>query len=383
MDPAGILNLDEMRAAARRRLPRGVFEYVDRGAEDEVALAETRRALGAVKIVPSVLVDVSARHTAATLFGRPLGMPLVVAPTAVAGLLWHDGEVHLARAAAGARIPFCVSTQSVTAVERIAESGAELWFQLYVWRDRALTHGLVDRAWAAGAETLIVTVDTPIGPKREYNTRNGFGIPLTPSLRAGLDVATHPGWLWSVLGRYLRTDGMPTYAHYPPEFHTPVGRTAMGDRLRLAESVTWEDVADLRRRWRGRLIVKGVLALADAERATSLGVDAIVVSNHGARNLDSAPAPIAVLPEIAERVGARLAVLADSGVRRGSDVVKLLASGAEAVLVGRAPLWGVACAGTAGAARSLAILQGEILDTMALAGLPDIAACRKATLRRS
>lgn len=383
MRPDAILNFAEMRAEARRVLPRGLFDYIDRGAEDETSIRVTRQALDAVRIVPSVLEDVSRRSCTATFMGETRPLPLAIAPTAAAGLVWPDGEVELARAAKAAGVPFCVSTQSMTSVERIAESGAELWFQLYVWYDRALTHALVERAWAAGCRTLVLTADTPIGPKREYNQRNGFAIPLKPSLRAGLDVLAHPGWLRRVLLRALLTEGVPTYAHYPEAFRTPIGRVAMGDRLKLADNVTWDDLAELRRLWAGRLVVKGVLALADAERAADLGADAIVVSNHGARNLDSAPPPIDLLPEIATRCGHRLTILADSGVRRGSDVVKLLAAGAEAVLVGRAPLWGLACGGQAGALRSLDILRDEILDTLALAGLPDIAACRSAPVRRA
>lgn len=370
------LNVDDVRALARRRLPRGLFEYVDRGTGDEIAMRDTRRALDAVKLVPSVLQDVGSRDPGTEIFNRPQKLPLVIAPTAVAGLVWHDGEVHLARAAAKAGIPFCVSTQSITTVERIAHAGAEIWFQLYVWRDRAMTWDLIERARGAGATTLVLTADTPIGPKREYNTRNGFGIPLKPSLRAGIDILLHPVWLGSVLLRYLRTEGMPTYAHYPPEFRTAIGRIAIGDRLNLADTVTWEDLRELRRRWPGRLVVKGILDVSDAERARACGADGIVVSNHGARNLDASPAPIDVLPDIAERVGRDLTIMADSGVRRGTDVVKLIASGAQAVLIGRSVLYGMAAAGEAGALRVLDILRGEIADTMALTGKGTIAACR-------
>jgi (S)-mandelate dehydrogenase len=363
-----ILNYDEARAAARRRLPRGVFEYIDRGTESELSLRENRAALDRIRLVPRGFVDVSACRTAVSLFGREQAMPLVVAPTAMAGLVWHDGEVELAKAAAAHGIPFCVSTQSITPIERIAESKATLWFQLYVWKDRARTWRLVERAHAAGAETLLLTIDTAVVPKRDYNIRNGYGIPIRPSLKGGLDVLAHPGWLFGVLLKYLRTGGMPTYAHYPDEFRTELGRVAAGDALSLAADLTWDDLRELRRRWPARLIVKGVLSAEDAKLAADCGADGIVVSNHGARNLDCAPGPTDMLPAILDAVGTRLTVLADSGVRRGSDIAKFMALGAHGVLAGRAPLFGLAGRGPAGARQMLAALRLELETTMAFLG---------------
>jgi L-lactate dehydrogenase (cytochrome) len=362
------LNIDDLRKLARRRLPRGIFEYIDRGTEDEVSLAANRRSLDDLKLSPSVLADVSGRSQEIQLFGQKQPLPLIVAPTAAAGLMWHDGEVELARAARAAGIPFCVSTQSMTSIERIAESGARLWFQLYVWRDTSLTYDLVARARDAGADTLLLTADTVISPKREYNQRNGFGIPLKPSLRGALDVASHPRWLVTVLLRYLLSEGMPTYAHYPPEFRTAITGVSAFDGLKLSDRMTWKDVTELRRRWPGRLVIKGILRIDDAREALEHGADGIVVSNHGGRNLDIAPAPIDVLAEISDAVGSRLTVMADSGVRRGSDVVKYIASGARAVLVGRSALFGLAAGGRAGAEHALGLLQGEIDNTMALLG---------------
>lgn len=367
------LNLDEIRAMARRCLPRGMFEYIDRGTEDEVGLPHVRRALDDVKLMPSVLVDVHRRSQATEVLGRAQPSPLVVAPTAVAGLMWHNGEIALARAAAHAGIPFCVSTQSITSIEDIAaQAGGRLWFQLYILRDRALTQGFIERARAAGADTLVVTVDTAVSPKREYNQHNGFGIPMRLNLNATLDLAAHPGWLWRVMGRYLRAGGIPTYAHYPPAFRRKITRAAVDDAVQLANDVTWDEIAALRRHWPGRFVLKGILRVDDARRAQACGADAIVVSSHGARNLDAAPAPIRVLPDIADAVGARLEVLADSGVRRGSDVVKLMAMGARAVLVGRSVLFGTAVAGEAGARHALTILHDEIDRTLALLGCPDV-----------
>lgn len=381
-----ILNVEDARRAARRRLPRGLFEYVDRGAEDEISIDGNRRDLDAVKLAPSVLVDVSQRTPEAEVLGRQQPSPLVIAPTAVAGLVWRDGEIALARAAAAAGIPFCVSTQSITSIERIAaESGAELWFQLYVWKNRERTLALLDRAWAAGARTLVLTVDTAVGPNREYNLRNGFGIPLKPSLRAGIDLALHPRWTFDVLLRSVIASGVPTYAHYPDEFRTQLGRVSLSDEMSLATDVTWEDVALLRKRWQGKLVLKGVLRVDDARKAAEYGADAIVVSNHGARNLDCAPGPIEVLPAIVDAVSDRLAILADSGVRRGADIARFLALGASGVLIGRATLYGVAVAGEAGASRVLDLLRNELSITMGMLGartLADLPGCLAPSNRR-
>ena len=364
-----ILNVEDARRAARRRLPRGLFEYIDRGSEDELSIASNRARLDAVKLAPSVLVDVTQRSQAATMFGEVRSSPLIIAPTAVAGLVWHDGEVALAKAASAAGIPFCVSTQSMTSIEQIANrSGAELWLQLYVWKNRQRTLALLDRAWNAGARTLVLTVDTAVGPKREYNQRNGFGIPLKPSLRAGLDVLAHPCWATQVFLRTLLTGGVPTYAHYPDEFRTHVGRQSLSDEMALAADVSWNDVGLLRERWKGRLVLKGVLRLDDAEKAAIQGVDGIVVSNHGGRNLDAAISPVDVLPEIAKAVGTRLTVLADSGVRRGADIARYIGLGAEGVMIGRATLFGMAVAGEAGASRVLDLLREELLMTMGMLG---------------
>ncbi|HEV7338281.1 MAG TPA: alpha-hydroxy acid oxidase [Bosea sp. (in: a-proteobacteria)] len=381
-----ILNVEDARRAARRRLPRGLFEYVDRGAEDEISIDGNRRDLDAVKLAPSVLVDVSQRTQEAEVLGRQQPSPLVIAPTAVAGLVWRDGEIALARAAAAAGIPFCVSTQSITSIERIAaESGAELWFQLYVWKNRERTLALLDRAWAAGARTLVLTVDTAVGPNREYNLRNGFGIPLKPSLRAGIDLALHPRWTFDVLLRSVLALGVPTYAHYPDEFRTQLGRVSLSDEMSLATDVTWEDVALLRKRWQGKLVLKGVLRVDDARKAAEYGADAIVVSNHGARNLDCAPGPVEVLPAIVDAVSDRLSILADSGVRRGADIARFLALGASGVLIGRATLYGVAVAGEAGASRVLDLLRNELSITMGMLGartLADLPGCLAPSNRR-
>ncbi|WP_342358680.1 alpha-hydroxy acid oxidase [Terrarubrum flagellatum] len=363
------LNIEEVRQLARRRLPRGVFEYIDRGAEDEVGLIGLRQLFDATTFNPRVLVDVSARDLSTTLLGRKQPLPLAIAPTAAAGLCWHEGEIALARAASEVGIPFCTATGSITAMERIvAAAKGPLWFQLYMWRDRALSHELVERAWGNGIETLVLTVDTVATPNREYNTRNGYEVPIRASLRGGLDMILHPLWVWRVLLRYILNGGVPTYQHYPPSFRSKITRAATWEQVRLSDALTWDDLRDLRRRWRGKLVLKGVLRVDDARKAADLGVDAIVVSNHGARNLDGAVAPMRALPAIAAAVGHKIEIIADGGVRRGTDILKLVALGAKSVLIGRAALYGTAAAGEAGAAHVLRLLRDEMVAALGFLG---------------
>ena len=377
MTISSVLNVEDARQIARRRLPRGLFEYIDRGTEDELSVRSNRRALDNIQLTPRTLVDISTRDQSISLFGKRLPSPFVIAPTAVAGLVWYDGEVQLAKAAAAHCIPFCVATQSITPIERIAaESGASLWFQLYVWKNRQRTFDLIERAKEAGAEVLVLTVDTPMGPKREYNLRNGFGIPIEPSVGAVIDVLVHPMWSVRVFLKSLLNGGVPTYAHYPDAFRTRLGQEALGDELALAADLTWDDVRELRRRWPGPLVLKGILSVEDAKQAAEQGVDGIVVSNHGGRNLDCAPGPAAVLEKVVDAVGNRITVLADSGTRRGSDIAKFLSMGAQAVLVGRAPLYGAAIGGTAGVNQILQILRSELDGTMAFLGAPAISDLR-------
>lgn len=365
-----LLNAQDYRAEARRFLPKALFEYIDRGAEDENALRRLRETLDNVYLEPTVLTGHEVRDLKTEVFGQPLSMPVIVAPTALAGMVSHNGEVKIARAAERMGIPACISTQSVTTVEEIraGTSNANLWFQLYLWKDRSLSWALLERVKAAGVDTLVVTADTPAGPKREYNQRNGFAIPIKYSARLGFDVASHPRWLIGVLIRYLSTTGMPTYGHYPAEFRSSVTRGQLAERVRLENLLNWADVQELRRFWKGKLIVKGILSLQDAERARDLGADGIVVSSHGARNLDILPSPIEVLPQIAQRLGHEIEVMADSGVQRGSDIVKYVACGARAVMIGRLPLWGLAAGGESGANALLTMLRDEIDLTLTMLG---------------
>ncbi|WMS43927.1 alpha-hydroxy acid oxidase [Acuticoccus sp. MNP-M23] len=357
-----LLNAHDFRARARRRLPRGVFEYIDRGTEDERALGNLRSALDAITLEPRVLNGPGIVPLATQLFGRKVAAPLVIAPTAMAGLVCYDGEARLARAAARVGVPFCVATQSITPIETIREAApdADLWFQLYLWRDRGLASALLARAAACGCRTLVVTVDNQVAPNREYNERNGFGVPVRPTVRNALDVACHPGWALGVLARYILAGGMPTYAHYPPAFRSAITRPALAEAVRIEPALSFADIAWIRENWPGRVVLKGVLSVADARRCMDAGVEAIVVSAHGGRNLDVAPTPASCLAGIAASAEGRMNVLADSGVRRGTDVLKYLALGAEAVMLGRLPLYGLAAGGEAGAEAVLRMIMREM-----------------------
>lgn len=363
-------NIADLRDLARRALPRGLFEFVDRGTEDEVALRDLHGALERVKFSPRVLVDVSHRSTRTDFFGQSSSAPLAVAPTGAAGLLWFDGEIVVARAARDAGVPFVLSTASIISMERVAtEAGGRLWFQLYMWPERELSRELVLRARSCGYEALMVTVDTPVSPNREYNRHNGFTLPMRITRRNALDVALHPRWFLTVFARYLLRSGIPTLENYPASLRTRLNQQQSPLKC---DSLGWDDLRDLRRRWDGPLIVKGILREDDAQRAGDCGADGIVVSNHGGRNLDGSVPPCTVLPRIVDRVGKRLAVFVDGGFNRGGDIVKAVALGAKGALVGRAPLWGLAAGGEPGARRALAILREEIDRVLAFTGAPSV-----------
>lgn len=365
----------DLRAIARRRLPRGLFEFVDRGSEAELALRGNREALDRVRLWPRGLVDVSERNTRTTLFGRTMAQPFAIAPTGAAGLLWHHGEIALARAAAAQGVPFTLSTASITSMEDVADqAGGRLWFQLYMWPDRRMSYQLLDRVKAAGYEALLVTIDTVVSPKRDYNHRNGFSVPIRINRRNALDVALHPRWMLSVMARYLLTSGIPRHQNYPEAL-----RRSLMERPRHVrgtpknETLTWEDLRELRKRWQGPLLVKGVIHPEDARAAMNCGADGVVVSNHGARNFDPGIAAIDALPAVAEAIGDHGTVLVDSGFQQGSDIVKALSLGANAVLLGRAPLYGVAAGGEGGVTRILQILADDVDRTMAFMGCRSIA----------
>lgn len=376
-------DFDEARRLARRYLPRALFDYIDRGTEGERALSALRGGFDACRVVPRVLRPIAAPDISTTLSGRRHGSPFIIAPTALAGLVRHDGEVKMAQAARTAGMPFCAATQSSASIEDIAAgaAGADLWFQLYVWRDRKETWDLLDRVAGQGIETLVLTVDTPGSPKKVHNLRNGFGIPLRPSFRLGLDLALHPAWTLGVMGRYWAGSGLPSYANYPTGVGTAVTSALSDPRFALDTGLSVELLDELRRRWSGKLILKGVLHPEDARLAFTFGCDAVVVSSHGGRNHDSVVTPLEVLADIRAAVGPAATLIADSGVRRGSDAAKLLAAGADAVLLGRAALWGLAAGGSDGAVLMLRLLEEELRAFMLFSGIAEISGLRGAEMR--
>ena len=363
------LNVHDMRELAKKRLPKWMFEFVDRGTEDEVALRNNRAAFERIKLKTHVLVDVSRRNQEIELFGKKHGMPLGIAPTGPAGMLWFQGELELARAAKAANIPFTLATGSQTSMEDVARLvGGTLWFQLYMWSDVKMSHILVERAKNAGFEALVVTVDGPVGTNREYNIRNGYTVPFRYTRKNTSAVLAHPGWLFGVIMKYWMNGGMPTRANYPEGMTEKFTHVSTAERKTKNDSLAWTDLKVLRDMWPGKLIVKGILTPQDAELAIANGADGILVSNHGGRNFDSSMAPIEVLPSIVDAVGHKTTVIVDSGFRRGSDVVKALAIGAKLVMVGRATLWGTTVGGEAGAARTINFYREEISRTMAYLG---------------
>lgn len=360
----------DLRELAKKRVPRGPFEFVDRGTEEEVSLNNNREVFDRIRFKTRTFVDVSKRTQETEIFGVKHKMPLVIAPTGTAGLMWYEGEIALAKAARTAGIPFTLATGSMTAMERVAdEAGGELWFQLYLWPDRTMSHELVERAKAAGYKALVVTVDGVSAGNREYNIRNGFTLPFTYSPVALADMIMHPRWLFGVLFKYLATTGMPMYQNYPERAKAKMTAGPMGRSSLRTDAIKWDDLDALRKIWPHKLIVKGILNAEDAAEAVNHGADGIDVSNHGGRNLDGIISPIEALPEIVDAVGKRTTVFCDSGFRRGSDVVKALCLGANAVMVGRSTLYGVAAGGEAGASRALEIYRDEIHRNIALLGV--------------
>ncbi len=364
---ARAVNIEDLRVLAKRRLPRAIFDFFDGGAEDEVTLRENRAAFERVRLLPRVLVDVSKVDTVIDLFGKRSALPLAIAPTGGISAGRYGAELILARAAKAVGVPFTMATPSAFTIEKVAEEvGGRLWFQLYAVRDRAFRSRLVNRAKSAGYEAILVTVDLPVSGKRERDPRNGFHTPYSPNWRNSKDVVFKPAWALDMMRNGL--PGMANLEGY--RFSAPSGTdivTAVGREMDAG--LDWEYIKELRNEWPGKLLLKGVERADDAERAAAVGCDGVVVSNHGGRQLDGAAATLDALPAIASAVGNRMAVLLDGGVRRGVDILKARALGAQAVLTGRATLFGAMAAGEPGALRALEILSSELVRAMQLCGV--------------
>jgi len=363
------LNIEDLRQMARKCLPRVAYDYLEGGAEDDVTLRENRAVFERIRLRPRTLVDVSGRSQQVEVFGKTFKMPFGVAPTGAAGLYSFEADIALARAAEAAGVPFVLSTASFTALERVAQAaGGTQWFQLYMSKERESAQRLVTRARDAGYEALVVTTDVPVGANREYNRRNGFEIPFRLNLANMIDGALHPRWLLDVFLRTLLDSGMPRFQNVDHDVGGRIVSKNLSEFRARRDALDWSDLRWLREIWPGKLMVKGILTAEDALLAAENGADGIFVSNHGGRQLDGAVSPIEVLPEIVAAVGDRLAIMVDSGFRRGTDIVKALALGADMVFVGRAPLYGAAAGGQAGVEHALGLLKSEVDRVMALTG---------------
>jgi isopentenyl diphosphate isomerase/L-lactate dehydrogenase-like FMN-dependent dehydrogenase len=348
-------NIADLRAAARRRLPGVVWRYIEGGAEDEITLRANRAAFEAIHFSPRTLVDVSQRSQKVSVLGIAYDCPFGISPMAPLGICRYEADLAIARAARAANIPFALSMHAFMPLARVAaESGGAPWYQVYLPADRGRAQEALDRARSAGCEVLVVTTDVPVGGNREYNDRAGFGMPLRLGVRTVAEGLAHPRWLVDV---YLRSIA---------------GRRLRESRVRR-DLHDWRDFTWLRAAWPGKLVVKGVLSVEDARLAAQHGADAILISNHGGRQLDGAPSPLEVLPGIAAAVRGRLAVFLDGGIRRGADIVKALALGADMAFIGRAALYGVAAAGEDGAHRAIQILRNEVDRVLALLGCNSVA----------
>jgi (S)-mandelate dehydrogenase len=381
-DLSRALNIADLRAVAQRRVPHFVFEYVEGGAEDEASLRCNRTSFEALRLVPQTLVDTSSRHLRTEILGRPAAAPLIIGPTGLNGMLHADGDIGLAKAAAHLGIPFTLSTMSTTRLEDVAkQAGGRLWMQLYVMKNRAVAEDIMTRAAAAGYEALVFTTDANVFGSREWDRRS-YLAPGKPTLRARLDALRHPGWLRSV----LIAKGIPRFRNIegflPPGASSAVGGSTIIPKL-FEATITWDDITWIRRFWPRKLLIKGVLSVADAERAAALGCDGIILTNHGGRQLDSCVAPVDVLPEIAAAVGQRLSIIIDGGFRRGTDIIKALSLGAQAAMTGRATLYGLAANGERGVERALEVLTTEMDRAMGQLGINSVADLGAHVVRRS
>ena len=378
-DVSKACSISELRFLAQKRLPSFVFEYLDGGAEDEVTLRRNRDVFDDIAFVPRTLVRSGSVDATASVFDRPTPLPIAIAPMGFCGLFSHQGDLSLARAAAAAGIPFIQSTVSNTSIEDIAAvPNLRHWMQLYVFRSRPFMERLVLRALASNCEALVITTDGSVFGNREWDRRN-YRHGTDPTLRNKLDMLLHPRWMNEVLRR-----GVPAFQNLlevlPPD-QQDLAASATWSRREVDPDLDWDSVGWLRSIWPRKLILKGVLSADDAKLARDAGVEGVVLSNHGGRQLDGAISPMTTLPEISKSVGDDMTILIDSGFRRGTDIVKALALGAHGVLIGRAALYGLAAGGEGGARKALDIIGEEIKRTLALLGRPTISLLDKSCLR--
>src|SRR5476649_1485649 len=361
----------DLRDLARRRVPRAFFDYAEAGSYNEETLRANRADMEAIKLRQRVLVDVSARSLTTTIVGQKVSAPLVLAPIGLCGMQHGNGEILSAQAANEAGIPFTLSTMSIGSIEDVAEAtGKPFWFQLYVIRDRGFSKDILSRAVAAKCSALVLTVDLQVLGQRHRDIKNGMTVPPEIRIKNIIDIATKPAWAWSILNGKRKTFGN-LAGHVKGMGNVNQLAKWVGDQFDPA--LSWKDVEWIKNIWPGKLILKGILDADDAKTAVKLGADAIVVSNHGGRQLDGASSSISMLPAVADAVGSDTEVLFDGGIRTGADVMRALALGARACLIGRAYIYGLGAGGQAGVAKAIDILTKELSVTMALTGTNSIA----------
>lgn len=377
-----MLSLHDFEAAARRILPKPLYAYVSGAVEDGQSERGNRRAYDDYGFRPKVLVDVSRRGTRCTVLGREYAAPVGVAPMGIAALTSYRGDVMLARAAAEAGVPCIMSGSSLIRLETVMEAAPGTWFQAYLPGDGAQIAALIDRVAAAGVDTLVLTVDTPVAANRENNVRAGFSTPLRPSVGLAWQGVTHPRWLICTFLRTLARHGMP---HFENNYATRGAPILSGNVLRDFSDrghLNWQHVAAIRKTWRGRMVLKGILHPDDARAARAHGMDAVIVSNHGGRQLDGSVSPLHALPAIVDAAGG-MDVMLDSGVRRGTDALKAMALGARCVFVGRPFNYAATVAGQRGVAHAIALIVEEIRRNMGLLGIVDLREVNQSLLQRS
>ena len=362
--------IEDMRLQARRRVPRMFFDYADHGSYAEETLRINRTDLERIKLRQRVLVDVAQRDLRTTIAGEPAALPFALAPVGLCGMQWGDGEILACRAAQAAGIPFCLSTMSICAIEDVAAAVERpFWFQLYVMKDRGFVREMIERAIAAKCSALVLTVDLQVLGQRHCDLRNGMTVPPEIRLRNLLDIATKPAWASSILRGKRKTFGNLAGHVRGMEGVRSLAQWIAGQ---FDPSLSWKDVEWIRDLWPGTLVLKGLLDVEDAKRAAKTGASALVVSNHGGRQLDGAMSSIAALPRIVDAVGSAIEIMFDGGIRSGQDVMRALALGARSCMIGRAYLYGLGAGGQAGVTRAIEILRNELDVTMALTGTASV-----------
>ncbi|HEY7296752.1 MAG TPA: alpha-hydroxy acid oxidase [Xanthobacteraceae bacterium] len=359
--------VEDLRHRARRRVPRMFFDYAEGGSYSEATLQANRADLDRIKLRQRVLVDVSRRELGATIVGEKAALPLALAPVGLCGMQWGDGEILACRAAQAAGIPFCLSTMSICAIEDVAAAVERpFWFQLYVMKDRGFSRSLIERAVAAKCSALVLTIDLQVLGQRYRDVRNGMTVPPEWRLANIIDIAVRPAWALSVLAGKRKTFGNLAGHVRGMENVNSLAKWISGQ---FDPSLTWKDLDWIRGLWPGKLIIKGVLDVEDAKVAARTGASALVISNHGGRQLDGAPSSISALPKVADAVGAEIELMFDGGIRSGQDVLRALALGARSCLIGRAYLYGLGAGGEAGVAKAIELIRSELDVSMALCGV--------------